>query len=42
MMHSPVRCFRKRWSVHDAKALFEADWDGKQWKLGQRVAYQDW
>jgi hypothetical protein len=26
----------------DFKAFFDAEWDGRQWKLGERVAFQSW
>jgi hypothetical protein len=26
----------------DFKAFFDAEWDGRQWKLGQHVKYQSW
>jgi hypothetical protein len=26
----------------DFKAFFDAEWDGRQWKLGERIAFQSW
>jgi hypothetical protein len=27
---------------NDAKAFFEAKWNGNRWQLGKRVGWQDW